>query len=649
MKKRTLGFKLIAGGIAVVLIPLVVVGFFSITKATTSLETVSKEQTVNIAKNLANMTQIVLMEEMKFVKELSVLDTVVEVTGKVSEVGPENKDAIAASDFLTQQLDQIMKQVGNDYESILVTDVNGTVFADGSEGKYKGTSLADREYFSIAKSGRVNISEAIKSKLSGSPIIPFCAPIFSESGRFTGTVTAILKIDFLSEKFTEVKVGKTGYSFMVDKTGLVVVHPNKDHILQTNLAKLNGMEVIMGNMLAHQVGVESYVFEGVSKIAGYAPVELTGWSIGVTQPSSEFLAAPTAIRNMILIVGLIFLAVTIVTLVFFTRSITKPITRVIDVLTEGSNQVSAASSQVSSSSQQLAEGSSELAASLEETSSSMEEIASMSRQNAENSNQAKQMMFEANKIVEKVNKQMGDLVEATQVITRSSEETGKIIKTIDEIAFQTNLLALNAAVEAARAGEAGAGFAVVADEVRNLAMRSADAAKNTAELIQNTINAVKKGTELTNAAQEGFNENAAISVKIAGLVDEIAAASNEQSQGLQQVNTAVSQMDQVTQSTAANAEESASASEELTSQAAELNTMVSTLISIIGGSNGNGNNGQGYADRSYSRASLPSPRKGSNLHKKTTAIPKKISGKTATSVMKPNDVIPLDTEEFEEF
>jgi methyl-accepting chemotaxis protein len=178
---------------------------------------------------------------------------------------------------------------------------------------------------------------------------------------------------------------------------------------------------------------------------------------------------------------------------------------------------------------------------------------------------------------------MKDMAGAVAEITRSSEETGKIIKTIDEIAFQTNLLALNAAVEAARAGEAGAGFAVVADEVRNLAMRAAEAAKNTSNLIENTIKAVRKGNELTNATQEAFKENAEISRKIGQLVDEIAAASEEQSHGITQVNTAVSEMDKVTQSTAANAEESAAAAEELNAQAEQLKVYVEDLVRVVGG------------------------------------------------------------------
>jgi methyl-accepting chemotaxis protein len=275
--------------------------------------------------------------------------------------------------------------------------------------------------------------------------------------------------------------------------------------------------------------------------------------------------------------------------VFITLSITKPINAVIVGLTAGAAQVASASNQVSSSGQSLAEGAAEQAASLEETSSSMEEMGSMTRQNAENAGQADGLSKDTKQVVDRANLAMADLTTSIQEITSAGEETGKIIKTIDEIAFQTNLLALNAAVEAARAGEAGAGFAVVADEVRNLAMRAAEAAKNTSDLIQGTIEKTKHGSQLVEKTNQAFAEVAASSTKVAELIAEIAAASDEQAKGIDEVTRAMSEMDKVTQQNAANAEESAAAAEELSGQAETMQGFVTDLVSLVGNNNGNGN------------------------------------------------------------
>ena len=327
---------------------------------------------------------------------------------------------------------------------------------------------------------------------------------------------------------------------------------------------------------------------------------------------------------------------------FLGRAITKPVNTIIEGLNDGADQVASASGQVSSSSQQLAEGSSEQAASIEETSSSLEEMSSMTKQNADNAHQADNLMKEANQVVSKANESMGELTTSMAEISKASEETSKIIKTIDEIAFQTNLLALNAAVEAARAGEAGAGFAVVADEVRNLAMRAADAAKNTADLIEGTVKKVNEGGDLVATTNEAFAEVAESSSKVGELVGEIAAASNEQAQGIEQVNTAVVEMDKVVQKNAANAEESASASEEMSAQSEQMKSMVGELVALVGG------RGKG-AERGRTSVQKESH---AVTHRAITA-PAKVHGGNVPAVhnakeVTPEQVIPME-DDFKDF
>jgi methyl-accepting chemotaxis protein len=243
-------------------------------------------------------------------------------------------------------------------------------------------------------------------------------------------------------------------------------------------------------------------------------------------------------------------------------------------VSQATEQVSSASQQISAGSQSLAQGANEQASSLEEISSSLEEMTSMTKQSADNANQAKTLAVEANGNAKGGVEAMKKMDVAIQKIKVSSDETSKIIKTIDEIAMQTNLLALNAAVEAARAGEAGRGFAVVAEEVRNLAQRSAEAAKNTANMIAESVKNADEGVKIAGEVSSVFVSIDGSVKKVNDLINEIAAASQEQSQGIEQVNTAVAQMDKVTQQNAANAEESASAAEELSSQAEELQGMV---------------------------------------------------------------------------
>ena len=268
---------------------------------------------------------------------------------------------------------------------------------------------------------------------------------------------------------------------------------------------------------------------------------------------------------------------------FIIRSLVRVLKRVVTSLSDGAEQVNDASSQVSVASQQLADGASEQASSLEETSAALEEMTAMTRTNAENAKQANQLADQASAAADEGEKTMVKLNDAMQGIQTSSEQIGKVIKVIEEIAFQTNLLALNAAVEAARAGEHGKGFAVVADEVRNLAMRAAEAAKETTGLIERAAGSAREGVAVADEVGQALGTIVGDVTKVTELINGITQASQEQAQGADQVNIAVAQIDKVTQQNAASAEESASAAEELSAQSEAVKGTVNELVALVGG------------------------------------------------------------------
>ena len=637
---KSLQSRLMFGGVGIVLAVLLIFGAFSVIMVSQAMKDEAREQSEQSAKALASMVDMALREEIKIAAELSVKESLVAAAAKVSSgqaITPEEVGKIRT------ELVAVHKKLGKDYLSLFVTDAQGVCFAD-HDGRIIGIKTGDRDYFAAAKAGNVNVGNVVISRASGKPYMPVAAPLNAPSGEFVGALLVSLDAGFLTSKVTSLKIGKTGAAFMINKQGMVIAHPQQELVLKININDQEGMKSLASGMTGQKTGSEFYTYKGVDKIAGYAPVELNGWSIAVTQATDEVLASAHLIRNWLIAAAVIILAVTVLSIVFFSRSITRPLNRVIAGMTEGATQVASASRQIANASQGLAAGASEQAATVEETSSATEELAAMTRQNAANANEAKAMMTEAKGVVESVNVQMQQMVGAIAEITHSSEETSKIIKTIDEIAFQTNLLALNAAVEAARAGEAGAGFAVVAEEVRNLAMRSAEAAKHTNSLIENTVKAVRHGSDLTGSTQEAFKKNVEIAMKIGALVDEIEAASGEQSRGIEQINTAVNEMNKVVQNNASSAEESASAAEEMNAQAESMKGFVEDLASVVGGAARNGN-GKGSDVPLQLAQETVQPQKSSMpflAMDKRGKKPVKAKGR----VVNPEQIIPMEKDDF---
>jgi methyl-accepting chemotaxis protein/methyl-accepting chemotaxis protein-1 (serine sensor receptor) len=338
--------------------------------------------------------------------------------------------------------------------------------------------------------------------------------------------------------------------------------------------------------------------------------------------------------------------------VVMVRRISAVLGHVAANMKESAEQVASAATQVSSASQSLAQGSSEQAASLEETSSSTAEINSMSQKNAENTKVAAELTGQVDQRVAAANQTLDQMVASMTEINASSDKVSKIIKVIDEIAFQTNILALNAAVEAARAGEAGMGFAVVADEVRNLAQRCAQAAKDTASLIEESLSKSHDGMEKLDQVTTAIRSITDSAAKVKTLVDEVQLGSQEQARGIEQISKAIAQMEQVTQKNAANAEESASASQELSAQADAMHAAAGELQAMVGGA---GQDGKRTSSKSGTPRIAAAP-KGGEMPQSLQALRSAVARKGAPAISsnlvaagKPgHDALPMD-EDFKDF
>ncbi len=315
--------------------------------------------------------------------------------------------------------------------------------------------------------------------------------------------------------------------------------------------------------------------------------------------------------GLIIAVGISFYAI---------HGLSKPVAKVIDNLNMSINQLASASVQASANGQQLAEGNAELASSIEETSSTLEEFTSMIKQSNQNTADCAKLSLQSKKLADKGYGEMISMLKMINEIKDASGQMAKIIKVIDELAFQTNILAINAAIEAARAGDAGQSFAVVADEVRNLAQRSADAAKNTEVIIARNIGITETSSEQIEKIVDSLTSITEQTTKVNELIEEVASASDEQAQGILSINSAMSQMERVTQSNAANAEESASSAEELSGQAEALNEMAKSLTKLVYGS-------ENSETDKYTRPSFP--KRYTTVHKNAITV-------------SPEDIIPLD-------
>ncbi len=486
------------------------------------------------------------------------------------------------SDEATRQAEIAMaEQVKNNpaLSQISIVNAQGDICASSSADSAGKISIANRPYFQKAMRGEANVPEIFLSKSTGLPIFAVATPV-RDGERVIGAILAVPDLAKFNAKFiASANTFRDGFVALADSSGLVFVH--KDSSL---VGKLNLNDYEFGRqMLKEGHGQVVYEFQNQKRMAFIDKCNSDNWTLVAAIPYAEI----TKETNRIALWDMIFLAASILSLVvilsLIVRSITRPLQAIARSLNEGAEQMASASQQIAMANNQSAEGASAQAAAIQQTSSSLEELSSMVRQNAESAEQANELIMQTSQIAEKTNDALLDLTICMGEITSASEETQKIIKAIDGIAFQTNLLALNAAVEAARAGQAGAGFAVVADEVRTLATRTAEAARNTAGLLENTVGKVKDGASLIDKTGKEFYGMAVNVSKTGQVIGEITGAAREEAQGIGQISKAVAEINVVVQKNAANSEETAAASEQMTAQAETLRALDAQLHTLVNG------------------------------------------------------------------
>lgn len=634
---KSISAKLILGGIVSVLVPMIIVGYLSYSKSENALVDLSYQQAEAIAEDLAQLTANILNGEMTMVASMAAQKRVVEMAQSVSESDKTKSQDII--DDVFEDLKMQFSRMGKNYQGIFVTDATGMIYNGILENgsRYKGIDLSERDFFKHLKNGgKAVVSDLSLSKATGKPASAVCAPIKGRNGQFLGMVGTVIKASYFTELISNRKIGKTGYGYMLDKNGLVMSHPNPDHILKLNVTTIKEMSEINQRMLAGEKGVQEYSFKGEDKIAGFAPVGINGWSISATQDKDEFLAATKSIRNATIIVALLA-GITITLIVLFAaRTITRPINQAVkglkdiaqgegdltmrlqvnsqdevgelakwfnafiiklqgiikdisggvDTLSSSSTELSAISEQMSQASQSTSQKCNTVATASEEMSSNMSTVAAAMEQSATNTqvvaSSAEEMSStiseiannseRARSISDEAAVKSADTSSKVTELGHAAQAIDKVVETITEISEQVNLLALNATIEAARAGEAGKGFAVVANEIKELAKQTADATQD----IKSKIGDIQSTTSVT---IDQIAEITKVIQEVNDVVSGIATAVEEQSTATAEIASNVSQSSQGIQEVNSNVNESSVVAADISRDIAEVNASANEISS----------------------------------------------------------------------
>jgi len=676
--RMTIKKQLIIALLLVGIIPFSIMGFISFKKSEIALETVQSDK-LDVARIIKNNQIGQLFHFRKIDTEMLALSpNTINFTTKLIElhdkynVGEtdlypvDNPEVKALTDEYHDYFDKFTNGYGY-YDAYIICAKHGHVmYSQARESDY-GENLSSGQlrdsglatlWKKVTRSGRTSIVDMSPYAPSNNePAMFMGTPVMSN-----GKMISIAVIQLNDKAFTGIMnarkgMGETGHAYIVGPDKLMRSDSWEDKIAHS--IKASFANPLSGSMnteavnlaLSGQEGVKTGMdFNGDEIINSYGFYDFSKnfadadfkWAIIAQIDMTEVDIPVKDLRDNAIMVGLIFLAVIVGAALLLGRMVSNPLIAAVNTISEANSQVIGASDQIASSSTALAEGASEQASSVEEVSATIEESTAIINQNADNAREANILAKDANDAAKDGNERVQSLMGAMGNISESSEKIAKIIKTIDEIAFQTNLLALNAAVEAARAGEHGLGFAVVAEEVKNLAGRSAMAAKETATIIEASIEQVKSGNNIATQTNEAFGDILERIKKTSDLIGEISVSAKEQSEGMTQIASAMGQVDQVTQQNASSSEEAAAAAEELNAQANAMLDTVGEIASMVGVDLGSMISSSNVVS-SHSDVKPNSPRIAPARRKVVKRQP------AVQAISKSEDVFPLDEDDLKEF
>jgi methyl-accepting chemotaxis protein len=487
MKVTSIKFRLITGGIILVLLPLVIIGILSISKSSTALSELSKKQAATIASDLAALADTILAEEIKLAEVFATDDQVHDFLTAVKQAGAGG--ATEQGSKLFQSLGKKFSKLGTAYQGVFVSDAEGNLLTGILEGgaEYKGSNVADRGYFQNAKTGgKTVIGDIARSKTTDKLICVICVPVTSSSQEFIGAVGLVLKVEFLTGLISSRKIGQSGYGFMTDKNGLILAHPVAEHILKLDITKLAGMEGIVKRMLAGEKGVEEYTFKGTDKIAGFAPLTAVNWYVAATQDAAEFLAAAHSIRNASVVVTLVAMILTILAVAYSAGLIVKPLNKAIASLKD------------------IAEGEGDLTMRLDARSKDevgelgfwfntfIEKLQGIVKRIAENSGMVNASSNQLSVIARELSAGAEDTSQRAANVATASEEMSanlsNVAAAMEQSSTNTNMVASAAEEMTSTINE----IAENAERARNISGKAVDQAKSAAERMQELGQAAQK-------------------------------------------------------------------------------------------------------------------------------------------------------------